>query len=396
MEEKRCPRCGEYKPIEQFTKGGKGGWCKECHATLNREWRARKRNGLPPRENNKYTEEQKNEWRRYVAEHGSIKDAAEYFSVDDAVIWRAAHKEFSKYKERRDADILRLRAENMSMQEIADTLGIESNFVGYICRKNGMGGRIKSPWEGPNTEAQMAGRKKTAQKIKDGAENRMKEQLQLMGLEYLGGYTDSNGLVRFRWIACGHEGQLTCWSLRHNKKARACPICAKEERQRKTDEIRREKESKKTARQELKEKEEKEREQKRHKICKECGKPFYDDSNSNRAYCSEKCSKRSANRKKDARRRGYKANGTLTKLYERDGGRCYICGCTCDFFDHEIIDGAFVVGPTYPTVEHVIPICMGGDDSAQNIKLACHRCNSIKGRRSNIKVGATGQIAWAI
>lgn len=72
---------------------------------------------------------------------------------------------------------------------------------------------------------------------------------------------------------------------------------------------------------------------------------------------------------------------TLDKLYERDHGVCYLCGKACDWSDFQKVNGAFVVGGSYPTVEHVKPLCRGGSHTWQNVKLACFACNTKKGRR---------------
>ena len=69
---------------------------------------------------------------------------------------------------------------------------------------------------------------------------------------------------------------------------------------------------------------------------------------------------------------------TLEKLYERDNGVCYLCGRLCNWNDYKVINGAFIVGKTYPTIEHVIPISRGGSDTWNNTRLACLYCNSKK------------------
>lgn len=95
---------------------------------------------------------------------------------------------------------------------------------------------------------------------------------------------------------------------------------------------------------------------------------------------------RQRERTKDHRRRtrerqGFDRTITLEKLYERDHGVCYLCNKTCDWQDFQRINGNFIVGGSYPTVEHVKALCKGGTHSWDNVKLACFACNSKKGYR---------------
>ena len=68
---------------------------------------------------------------------------------------------------------------------------------------------------------------------------------------------------------------------------------------------------------------------------------------------------------------------TTIGLIRRDGRRCYICGKETDFRDKRW--GRF--GPDFPTIDHVIPIKHGGTHSWGNVRLACGRCNAIKGAK---------------
>lgn len=66
----------------------------------------------------------------------------------------------------------------------------------------------------------------------------------------------------------------------------------------------------------------------------------------------------------------------LSRLYKRDKGICYICGLKCDYKDFKYDDNNnFIVGKTYPSIDHYIPISKGGTHSWDNVRLACYWCN---------------------
>lgn len=398
---KKCTLCGEEKPLGAFIKhnGKPGSWCKSCHALKCKDLRDRKR-GKPS--SRKYASDAEIEqWRQCVAETGNITQTAARFGVESRLVQYHTHDVLQKYKSERNAKILELRQNGMTMDEIADALNTTEGIVAGICRANGCGGAIRSGWDRERTEAQLLGIEKAHQKAIAQGESHYRELLESLGAEYLGGYTCSDGSVNVRYPQCGHEAVLSCITLRQRKTMIPCSACAEEQRKRKEVERAEQKaikrEEKRQARMIAEEEKAREREQKRWKECEECGKIFYDDSYStSRKYCSDSCSNKSQNRRKEAKRRGYRSKISLSKLYKRDNGRCYICGCSCNYEDHQVIGGAFVVGPSYPTVEHVIPLCKGGTDSWDNVKLACHSCNSKKGRTSYFKFEESGQIAFAL
>lgn len=69
----------------------------------------------------------------------------------------------------------------------------------------------------------------------------------------------------------------------------------------------------------------------------------------------------------------------LDKLYTRDKGICYICGSRCNYEDHKLTkEGYFIVGNTYPSIDHIKPLNKGGTHTWDNIKLACFSCNAKK------------------
>ena len=74
---------------------------------------------------------------------------------------------------------------------------------------------------------------------------------------------------------------------------------------------------------------------------------------------------------------------SLTALYERDGGVCWLCGDVCDWEDcDERISASgkkyVATGRMYPTVDHVVPLSKGGTHTWDNVKLAHKSCNISK------------------
>ena len=125
--------------------------------------------------------------------------------------------------------------------------------------------------------------------------------------------------------------------------------------------------------------------------CKECGGMFY-DPHPLTLTCSKKCSRRRKNRvtkyydgKRINKHNLVDKNISLKRLYKRDKGTCYLCGERCDYNDKVVTEeGYYIVGETYPSIDHVKPLSRGGKHSWNNVKLAHHSCNTIK--RDNDKV----------
>ena len=119
--------------------------------------------------------------------------------------------------------------------------------------------------------------------------------------------------------------------------------------------------------------------------CYECGQDFSMTSSRSK-YCSLECLNRSMARVRELRKRtALKNNGkidnsiTLSKLINRYRNICKLCGLMCNGDDYIISEeGHFIVGKTYPTIDHIIPISKGGTHTWNNVQLAHHYCNSIK------------------
>ena len=91
---------------------------------------------------------------------------------------------------------------------------------------------------------------------------------------------------------------------------------------------------------------------------------------------------------KNRRRRAAKRGGasepyTLTQIARRDQSRCGLCGGRV----HMV---AKVPHPQAPTIDHIVPISEGGDDTRANVQLAHFRCNSVKGARGSQQLALIG------
>lgn len=64
-------------------------------------------------------------------------------------------------------------------------------------------------------------------------------------------------------------------------------------------------------------------------------------------------------------KRKHISKGLRSKVFERDGGICRYCA-------QEVPADAF-------TLDHIVPLSRGGDDSLSNLCVACRPCNCSKG-----------------
>lgn len=189
--------------------------------------------------------------------------------------------------------------------------------------------------------------------------------------EYVGGYSGSNGSMVIRHF-CGYTTRRSCVSIRHNHKIR-CMVCEYRERQAR----KREEEKEKEIRREVKEfkKQVKQYQVQTVKSCAVCGGFFFGSGK----YCSTKCSKAVQQHYQNMKKRRRQKSAwteesktiTLQKLYERDGGVCWVCGKPCNY-------EADPNNNEYPSIDHVIPIADGGKDLWENIRLAHRYCNSLR------------------
>lgn len=85
------------------------------------------------------------------------------------------------------------------------------------------------------------------------------------------------------------------------------------------------------------------------------------------------CGVRCSRRLKESRRTG-RSRIRREVIFERDGYRCQLCGKRTD-------PTRAVPHPFAPTVDHILPRSLGGNDEPSNLQCAHHRCNTLKGNR---------------
>ena len=201
---------------------------------------------------------------------------------------------------------------------------------------------------------------------------------------YIGGYIDCDHDVTIKCNTCGHVFERSMITIRKKNKA-TCPVCYEAEQ--KAEQERRAAER---AEQKRTEQEERERqgEQRRHDkeierlarkrtaVCPECGKEFI-TFNRRAVCCSQECTRHRGNRKHDKRIAKAKRidNITVKELYKKDAGICWICGGKCNLDDYITRGGTIICGDYYPSVDHIVPVCNGGEDAWSNVRLAHRRCN---------------------
>lgn len=123
---------------------------------------------------------------------------------------------------------------------------------------------------------------------------------------------------------------------------------------------------------------------KKIKTCVICGDEFK-NGDERRKTCSSRCAKILKNSNHGLKRFRHKGGQiidygiTLQRIYDRDNGKCWICGEQTDFNDVLYSKTGYkYCGLKHPVKDHIIPLSYGGDESWENIRLACWKCNRDK------------------
>lgn len=276
-------------------------------------------------------------------------------------------------------EVKRLREAGYCSAEIASALNKPCRSIIAVANRLGM------PFSEEEKNRSIAiGAKNSKVKQYGSIKERTEKQIKYIadnhpGWKYISGWVASDGMMRLQCQTCGNVVSKSAITVRKNRNL-VCPICQ-------------EKASQQNAILKIKARERKNREKERLadikffireytpatvRICKNCGDKYIGRG----VFCSEDCRRKHTNRMHDRRiTRVWKKDLTITldKLYRRDKGTCWICGEKCDFDDCSVdINGNFIVGKRYPSVDHIYPLSKGGSHSWDNVALAHHYCNTLK------------------
>jgi hypothetical protein len=96
------------------------------------------------------------------------------------------------------------------------------------------------------------------------------------------------------------------------------------------------------------------------------------------------------NHRSRARHHGVQYQSVPVKqIYERDNYTCQICLKKC-LPKAMLSKQTGKIHPMSPTIDHIVPMCRGGDHVEANLQTACFRCNTAKGSKGG------GQLRLAI
>lgn len=111
------------------------------------------------------------------------------------------------------------------------------------------------------------------------------------------------------------------------------------------------------------------------RVCPGCHRAHYVTNYSKPASCSKACASLVARKMVGPGKWSWIARDERWLIYERDSFTCQLC--------HQLVDmsQAGTSSPNAPSLDHIVPRSFGGDDSPSNLRLAHHRCNSMRGNR---------------
>lgn len=314
----------------------------------------------------------------FVKDGRRYEEAAELFGLSVGYVALLCYKDSVKAiqgaKEKRNVDMQSYKEQGHSMQEVADRFGVTKAVAQSVCKgiapqTNRRPRVYRNGWNHEKSEANAI---------------RIIEE-RAPSFEYVGGFTNCEGMVNIRCKVCGHAQSRSLITIRH--KNIACENCKRIAAERKSEQEEQQRRLE-AERKEWEKAGKRKAKQLSFAVCECCGSLFFPTTVSNNKYCSVECANKHHNStKKDRRMRKLSTvmvdkNITLKDLFKRDGGVCAICGKRCRWDDkQELADGTIVTHKDYPSVDHIVPLSKGGKHAWDNIQLACRSCNSRKGDR---------------
>ena len=108
--------------------------------------------------------------------------------------------------------------------------------------------------------------------------------------------------------------------------------------------------------------------------CAQCGSMFVRPAHYVADTCSAQCSKRRAKYHRRSLKRTSSGGETFTlrEIAERDHWRCHLC-------NGAVPDREYKARDRDPTLDHLLPVSLGGEHTRANVALAHNRCNWERG-----------------
>ena len=276
--------------------------------------------------------------------------------------YKTKYEEKREAIEARNAEIIQLLKDGISRSEIRKRYNISRDSLKWIVKQSG---------DDSLKIDQALTTEQIAQKLIDNG----------LQFEYAGEYKRGSHVL-LRCKVCGEVVRYSCAVL--YKKHLQCKECKRMEREQAKKQKAEKAAAKDQARADAVKKKVMQHEARRREVvCPVCGETFV-TYKAKQNVCSPECRRKHNNRmhshRKDTRISKDKRIDkiSLDVLFQRDHGICHICGKQCDWNDYTQTDTAFIAGNLYPSIDHIIPVSLGGEDSWNNVKLAHRICNSIK------------------
>ena len=111
-------------------------------------------------------------------------------------------------------------------------------------------------------------------------------------------------------------------------------------------------------------------------VCKYCGNPIPPTRRSNARYCSNNCQRKAWANPQKAAERSKKILPYKENVYLAYESKCAICGWR---IPPQIVRGTYTEVSGGCQIHHIISVCKGGEESADNLILLCPNCHKMAG-----------------